>query len=53
MEQTYWLGRERAAGAMARRATSSKARLIHFELAGRYSLRAMACGEPCNGETGQ
>ncbi len=40
MEQTYWLGRERAAMAMARNAASSEARLIHYELAGRYSLKA-------------
>jgi hypothetical protein len=40
MEQKYWLGRKRAAGAMARKATSAEARLIHFELAGRYSIRA-------------
>jgi hypothetical protein len=45
MEQSYWLGRKRAAGVMARRATSAEARLIHFELAGRYSVRAAACGQ--------
>ena len=43
MEQKYWLGRKRAAGAMARRATSAEARLIHLELAGRYSIRAANC----------
>ena len=44
MEQKYWLGRKRDAGLMARKATSAEARLIHFELAGRYSVRAAACG---------
>jgi len=43
MEQSYWLGRKRAAGVMARKATSAQARLIHFELAGRYSIRAAHC----------
>ena len=40
MEKTYWLGRKRAAMAMARNAACSEARLIHYELAGRYSIRA-------------
>jgi len=40
MEKTYWLGRERAAMAMARDAACSGSRLIHYELAGRYSLKA-------------
>jgi hypothetical protein len=40
MEKTYWLGRKRAAMAMARAATCSEARLAHYELAGRYSVRA-------------
>lgn len=40
METKYWLSRQRAAIAMARAATSSRARLAHFELAGRYSLKA-------------
>ena len=44
MDQKYWLGRNRASGVMARRATSAEARLIHFELAGRYSIRAADCG---------
>jgi len=44
MEQKYWLSRKRAAGAMARRATSAEARLIHLELAGRYSVRAADAG---------
>ena len=43
MEKTYWIGRKRAAMAMARAATSSEARLIHYELAGRYSIKAADC----------
>lgn len=40
MENTYWLGRERSAMAMARGAVGAEARLIHYELAGRYSIAA-------------
>lgn len=40
MEKKYWIGRKRAAMAMARAATSAEARLIHYDLAGRYSLEA-------------
>lgn len=40
MEKTYWLRRQRAASAMALAATSAESRLIHYELAGRYSIRA-------------
>ena len=40
MEQSYWLRRMRASGANARSAGSSRARLIHFDLAGRYSVMA-------------
>lgn len=43
MEKTYWLGRKRAAMAMARNATTAQARLIHYELAGRYSIKAAHC----------
>jgi hypothetical protein len=42
MEQIYWLGRKRASVEMARTAASSEARLVHYDLAGRYSLRAMS-----------
>ena len=44
MEQTYWLGRNRASVKMARVATSSEARLVHYDLAGRYSLKALSVG---------
>ena len=40
MEQRYWIGRQGAAMAMARGAASAEARLLHFELAGRCSIRA-------------
>jgi hypothetical protein len=40
MEKTYWLGRKRAAMAMARDATCSEMRLIHYDQAGRHSVRA-------------
>jgi hypothetical protein len=41
MEQRYWVDRKRASIANAEQATSSKARLAHYELAGRYSLKAV------------
>lgn len=41
MEKTYWLRRQHAAVAMARAATTAESRLIHYDLAGRYSLRAV------------
>lgn len=40
MDEAYLIGRMRASLAMARKATESAARLIHLELAGRYSLAA-------------
>ena len=43
MEKKYWIGRNRAAMAMARAATTAEARLIHYELAGRYSIKAAHC----------
>lgn len=43
MEQEYWLGRTREARATARRAASAETRLIHLDLAGRYSIQAAAC----------
>ena len=42
MEQTYWLGRRRASAANARSAASAEARLVHLDLAGRYSVMAAA-----------
>ena len=40
MDQAYWLRRSRASVASAHDATSARARLAHFELAGRYSVMA-------------
>ena len=40
MDKSYWLDRKRASLAMARGAASSVARLIHYDLAGRYSVKA-------------
>jgi hypothetical protein len=45
MEQSYWLGRKRDAAANARRTGSSRARLIHLDLAGRYSVMAAMAAE--------
>jgi hypothetical protein len=42
MEQTYWLGRKRISVANARRAATAEARLVHLDLAGRYSVKAAA-----------
>ena len=46
MEYNYWLGRSVHACAMARSATSTKARLIHLQLAGAYSVKAAVCDGP-------
>ena len=43
MENEYWIGRKRASMGMARGAASAEARLIHYELAGRYSMKAVEC----------
>lgn len=42
MERAYWLGRKRASLRLARNAASSEARLIHYDLAGRYGLNAVS-----------
>ena len=42
MEKTYWLGRKRASLKMAHNAVCSEARLIHYDMAGRYALNAMS-----------
>lgn len=43
MEKKYWIGRKRASMKMARAAASAEARLIHYDLAGRYSVKAAQC----------
>ena len=42
METTYWLSRKRATLKLAQNAVSSEARLVHYDLAGRYSLNALS-----------
>ena len=42
MEKAYWLGRKRASLKLAQNAASSEARLAHYDLAGRYSVKAMS-----------
>jgi len=42
MEQAYWLSRKRASVANARHAGGAEARLVHLDLAGRYSVKAAA-----------
>jgi hypothetical protein len=45
LEQEYWLRRTRESLAKAWKAESAEARLIHFDLAGRYSVRAADCDQ--------
>jgi hypothetical protein len=40
MEKAYWLGRKRASLKLAQNAVSAEARLVHYDLAGRYSVKA-------------
>ena len=42
MDKTYWIGRKRASLKLARNAIGPEARLIHYDLAGRYSLKALS-----------
>ena len=42
MEKAYWIGRKRASLKLAREASGSEARLIHYDLAGRYGLKAVS-----------
>ncbi len=44
MEKAYWLSRKRASLKLASRATSAEARLVHYDLAGRYSVKALSAG---------
>ena len=43
MESRYWISRKRFAMVMAREAATAEARLIHYDLAGRYSVKAAQC----------
>ncbi|MBA3240872.1 MAG: hypothetical protein H0T60_06560 [Acidobacteria bacterium] len=40
MEKAYWLSRKRASLKLAQNAAGSEARLIHYDLAGRYAVNA-------------
>jgi len=40
MEKRYWLSRKEASLKAAQNAASSEARLAHYDLAGRYSVKA-------------
>ena len=42
-DQAYWLRRKRASVSKANMASSAEARLAHFDLAGRYSVKAANC----------
>ncbi len=44
MNQAHWLRRKRASLANARAALTAEARLIHYDLAGRYSVKAALAG---------
>ena len=48
MEKAYWLGRKRASLKAAQNALSAEARLIHYDLAGRYSLNALSAETAAN-----
>ena len=42
VENAYWLSRKRASFKLAKSAAGSEARLVYYDLAGRYSLKAMS-----------
>jgi len=44
MEKAYWLSRKRASLKLAQDAVGSEARLVHYDLAGRYSVKAVLAG---------
>lgn len=44
MEKSYWLSRKRASLKLAQDAVGSEARLAHYDLAGRYSVKAVMAG---------
>jgi hypothetical protein len=46
MERAHWLSRKRASIGMAEKAVSSRARLVHYELAGLYSVKAAGALRP-------
>jgi hypothetical protein len=52
MEKAYWLGRKRASLKMTQSATSSRARLVQFDLASRYSVKVLSPGTQLFKESG-
>ena len=48
MDKAYWLSRKQASLKLARNAASSEARLVHYDLAGRYSVMAVAADSQAN-----
>ena len=40
MDRKYWICRMHAAHKLARQATTAESRLIHYDMAGRYSIKA-------------
>jgi hypothetical protein len=44
MEKAYWLSRKRVSLKLAQDAVGSEARLAHYDLAGRYSVKAVMAG---------
>lgn len=47
MDQAFWLGRERDSIAHARAATLADVRLMHYDLAAAYSLKAAEARLAC------
>lgn len=43
MDKAYWIRRKRRAMAAAQAALTSEARLFHYDMAGRHSVRAANC----------
>lgn len=52
MEQVYWLERANAARNAAETAAGSQARLVHYDMAGRYGVKAAMTAPSAIGETG-
>jgi hypothetical protein len=46
MERAYWLSRKRASLKSAQDAAGPEARLIHYDLAGRYAVKATSAETP-------
>jgi hypothetical protein len=52
MEKKFWLDRQRESVEMAHNATCAEARLVHFELAGRYGVEAVRLDKQVVGRPG-